>query len=48
VLTRRSPVDFPAARFRIMGYGEDSPLVANDTPQHKATNRRVEIVMRVN
>jgi len=27
------------------GYGEERPLVPNDTPQHQAQNRRVEIVV---
>jgi outer membrane protein OmpA-like peptidoglycan-associated protein len=42
----RSPTSFPASRFRVLGLGEDAPLVANDTAAHKATNRRVEITMR--
>jgi outer membrane protein OmpA-like peptidoglycan-associated protein len=45
-LIERSPVSFPETRFRVMGFGEDSPLVVNDSVAHKATNRRVEIVMR--
>jgi outer membrane protein OmpA-like peptidoglycan-associated protein len=45
-LVRRSSVSFPESRFRVMGFGEDSPLVANDTAANKAKNRRVEIVMR--
>ncbi|HEV7555320.1 MAG TPA: OmpA family protein, partial [Kofleriaceae bacterium] len=45
-LIKRSEVNFPEARFRIMGYGADSPVAANDTPANKAKNRRVEIVMR--
>jgi outer membrane protein OmpA-like peptidoglycan-associated protein len=45
-MTRRSPVSFPDSRFRVMGFGEDSPVAANDTAANKAKNRRVEIVMR--
>ena len=45
-LMKRAPTSFTEARFRIMGYGEDSPIAANDTPANKARNRRVEIVMR--
>ncbi|HET7502762.1 MAG TPA: OmpA family protein [Kofleriaceae bacterium] len=45
-LTKRSPVSFPDSRFRVMGFGEDSPVVPNDTAANKARNRRVEIVMR--
>ncbi len=29
----------------IVGYGEYHPLVPNDTPQHRAENRRVDIVI---
>lgn len=28
-----------------VGYGESKPLVPNDTPEHRARNRRVEIVL---
>jgi OOP family OmpA-OmpF porin len=45
-LVKRSPVSFPETRFRVMGFGEDSPLAANDGAANKARNRRVEIVMR--
>ena len=45
-MIKRAPVSFPEARFRIFGHGEDSPVAANDSPAHKAQNRRVEIVMR--
>jgi outer membrane protein OmpA-like peptidoglycan-associated protein len=45
-MVKRSPVSFPETRFRVMGFGEDSPLVANDSAANKAKNRRVEIVMR--
>jgi Flagellar motor protein len=33
------------ARFHFVGYGEYQPLVKNDTPAHKAINRRVNIVV---
>lgn len=33
------------ARFHFIGYGEYQPLVKNDTPAHKAINRRVNIVV---
>lgn len=32
-------------RLSAAGYGEYYPLVANDTPQHRAKNRRVDIVI---
>ncbi len=45
-LMQRSPVSFTEPRFRVTGFGEDSPLAANDTASNKARNRRVEIVLR--
>ena len=32
-------------RLSAVGYGQSRPLFANDTPKHKAKNRRVEIVL---
>jgi chemotaxis protein MotB len=32
-------------RLSAVGYGESRPLVANDSPRHRAKNRRVEIVL---
>jgi len=34
------------SRFSISGFGENRPLVANDTPEQRAKNRRVEIVLQ--
>ena len=36
----------PDGQCVVSGWGEYRPLVANDTPDHKADNRRVEIVVR--
>jgi chemotaxis protein MotB len=33
----------PAEALSAAGYGEFAPLVANDTAEHKAKNRRIEI-----
>ena len=30
------------------GYGEFDPVAANDTPEHRAQNRRIEIVLQPN
>jgi chemotaxis protein MotB len=30
------------------GFGEFDPVVANDTPEHRAQNRRIEIVLQPN
>ena len=32
-------------RLSAVGYGASKPLVANDSPRHRAKNRRVEIVL---
>lgn len=36
------------SRFSVTGFADTRPLVPNDTPQNRATNRRVEIVIRQN
>ncbi len=33
-------------RLSAVGYGESRPLVPNDTPEHRARNRRVEIILK--
>ncbi len=30
------------------GYGEFDPVASNDTPEHQAQNRRIEIVLQPN
>jgi len=35
--------DFELSRFDAAGMGSSKPLVANDTPEHRAQNRRVEV-----
>ena len=35
----------PAPRFSASGYAETHPRVLNDTPEHRALNRRVEIII---
>jgi len=34
------------SRFNVVGYADTRPLVPNDTPEHRARNRRVEIVIQ--
>ena len=36
----------PAARLRTVGYGENRPISSNLTPEGRAQNRRVQIVIR--
>jgi outer membrane protein OmpA-like peptidoglycan-associated protein len=31
-----------AARLTAVGYGEDQPFVANDSPENRQKNRRIE------
>jgi len=35
----------PPQRLSAVGYGESRPIFPNDTPEHRARNRRVEIVL---
>lgn len=35
----------PAKRFRVVSFGEYKPLFPNNSPEHKAMNRRVDIVI---
>lgn len=36
----------PAKRFQVISYAEFRPLFPNDTPEHRAMNRRVDIVIQ--
>lgn len=38
-------VQIDPRRLSAVGYGDSKPLVANDSPRHRAKNRRVEIVL---
>jgi K(+)-stimulated pyrophosphate-energized sodium pump len=37
---------FAADRLEAEGYGESNPVAANDTPEHKAMNRRISFSVR--
>jgi len=39
-------LNFPPQRISSAGYGEYHPVVVNDTEEHKAMNRRVDIVVQ--
>jgi len=44
-LAKSSPVNFPDSRFRIFAHGQTNPIASNSTPDGRAANRRVEIVL---
>ena len=44
-LEAKSPNNFPEGRVSILAHGQTNPVVPNDTPEGKAKNRRVTIVM---
>jgi OmpA-OmpF porin, OOP family len=44
-LQKLAPSDFPAARFRVSGFGPDRPIADNSTVEGRAKNRRVEIIL---
>ena len=39
-------LNFPPKRISSAGYGEYQPVMDNDTEEHKAMNRRVDIVVQ--
>jgi OOP family OmpA-OmpF porin len=45
-LQKRAPVNFPAGRIRVFAHGETNPVAPNSTPEGRAQNRRVEIVLK--
>lgn len=44
-LEEKSPANFPEGRVRIFAHGVTQPLAPNDSPQGRAKNRRVEVVL---
>ena len=44
-LEAKSPNNFPEGRVSVIAHGQTNPVVPNDTPEGKAKNRRVTIVM---
>lgn len=45
-LEKKFPLNFPQGRIQVFAKGQTNPLAPNDSPQNKARNRRVEIVIR--
>jgi outer membrane protein OmpA-like peptidoglycan-associated protein len=44
-MEKAAPVNFPAGRIRVFKHGDDNPVESNSTPQGRAANRRVEVVI---
>jgi OOP family OmpA-OmpF porin len=44
-LEQQSPVNFPDGRVRVFAHGPTNPIASNSTPEGRAQNRRVEIVL---
>ncbi len=44
-LEEQSPVNFPAGRLRVFAHGQEQPVEPNTSPEGRAKNRRVEIVL---
>ena len=44
-LEQKSPNNFPQGRVQVFAHGQTQPLVPNSSPENKARNRRVTIVM---
>ena len=44
-LERQSSVNFPSGRIRVFAHGQENPVASNSSPEGRAQNRRVEIVL---
>jgi OmpA-OmpF porin, OOP family len=44
-LESRAPVNFPSGRVRVFSHGQTNPVAPNSSPDGRAQNRRVEIVL---
>jgi outer membrane protein OmpA-like peptidoglycan-associated protein len=44
-LEKQSPVNFPQGRIRVYAHGQQNPVAPNGTPEGRAQNRRVEVVL---
>jgi outer membrane protein OmpA-like peptidoglycan-associated protein len=44
-LEQQSSVNFPKGRIRVFAHGQENPVAPNSTPEGRAQNRRVEIVL---
>ena len=44
-LEKKSPTNFPEGRVKVFAHGQTQPLASNATPDGRAKNRRVEIIL---
>ena len=44
-LEKQSPTNFPEGRIKVFAHGQTEPVAPNATPEGRAKNRRVEIVL---
>ncbi|MBI5546943.1 MAG: OmpA family protein, partial [Deltaproteobacteria bacterium] len=44
-MEQRSPAQFPPGRVRVFAHGQENPVAQNLTPDGRAKNRRVEVVL---
>lgn len=44
-LQKKAPVNFPSGRIQVFAHGQSNPVAPNSTPEGRARNRRVEIVL---
>jgi OmpA-OmpF porin, OOP family len=44
-MEKQSPVNFPEGRIRVFAHGQQNPVALNSSPDGRAQNRRVEIVL---
>jgi OmpA-OmpF porin, OOP family len=47
-LESKAPSNFPEGRVQVFAHGQNQPVAPNTTPQGKAQNRRVDIVIKTN
>lgn len=44
-LEKTFPINFPEGRVRVFAHGQQNPIAPNTTPDGRAKNRRVEVVL---
>jgi outer membrane protein OmpA-like peptidoglycan-associated protein len=44
-LEGKAPASFPQGRVRVFAHGQENPTAPNTTPEGRAQNRRVDLVV---